>query len=126
MNAFLPAATTRSIPAIPAEPGHTSEYVTDDPMHPGEAGFAAPNFSDLEATFRDACIRATTPIHPPFVLLIPVVQTDDSSAQHPRSVVTGLVPVIPSGTNFLKSFAYLSGTIAFGDARDKPGHHGER
>jgi hypothetical protein len=30
-------------------------------MHPGEAGFAAPNFSDLEATLRDARIRATTP-----------------------------------------------------------------
>jgi hypothetical protein len=59
-------------------------------------------------------------------MLIPVVQTDDSSAQHPHSVMTGLVPVIPSDTNSLKSFAYLSGTIAFGDGRDKPGHDGER
>jgi hypothetical protein len=58
--------------------------------------------------------------------VIPVVQTDDSSAQHPHSVVTGLVPVIPSVTSSLKSFAYLSGTIAFLDARDKPGHDGER
>jgi hypothetical protein len=57
--------------------------------------------------------------------LTPVVQTDDSSAQHPHSVMTGLVPVISSGTNFLKSFAYLSGTIAFGEGRDKPGHDGE-
>jgi hypothetical protein len=45
------------------------------------------------------------------LVLIPAVQTDDSSAQHPHFVMTGLVPVIPSGTNSLKSFAYLSGTM---------------
>ena len=38
-------------------------------MRPGEAAFPTPNFADLEETLRDACIRATTPIHPLFVLL---------------------------------------------------------
>jgi hypothetical protein len=57
---------------------------------------------------------------------IPVVQTDDSSAQHPHSVMTGLVPVIRSGTNSWKSFAYLSGTTSHRHGRDKPGQDGER
>ena len=68
MNTSHPT-TTRTNPDIRGETGRTEKVVPINPMQSTDAAHQGPDLTNLEDTLRDACARATTPIHPLFVRL---------------------------------------------------------
>ena len=68
MNTSHPT-TTRANPDIRGDAGRTEKVVPINPMQSTDAAHQGPDLTNLADTLRDACARATTPIHPLFVRL---------------------------------------------------------
>ena len=68
MNTSHPT-TTRTTPDIRGDAGRSEKVVPNNPMQSTEAAPPGFDVTNLEDTLRDACTRATTPIHPLFVRL---------------------------------------------------------
>ena len=66
MNTSHPT-TTRANPDIRGDAGRTEKVVPINPMQSTEAAHRGPDLTNLVDTLRNACARATTPIHPLFV-----------------------------------------------------------